>query len=118
MAVTMNAKTYNADSHGVNAEGYAGPAHTMTVKDYLRHIRTAPRPTATFSGVGKTSAKLTRTFTLTGALSPTWDGIFEFTTSVPVGAAGADVDTALNDLGSYIASAPYKLLVKNQQINF
>lgn len=118
MSLTVNAKTYNADSHGVNAEGYAGPAHTMTVKDYIRLLRVAPKPTATFSGVGKTSCKLTRTNTLTGALTPTWDGIYEFSSSVPVGTAGADVDSALNDLGALIASASFKLMVKNQQINF
>lgn len=118
MSLTINAKTYNADSFGVNAVGYAGPAHTVTVKDYAQMSRTAPKPVTTSSGVGRTLAKLTRTHTLAGALEPTRNIIGNFDVACPVGIAGADVDTFLNDMGALIASAAFKAHVKAQQISF
>ncbi len=118
MSLTVNAKTYAGDSFGGNLVGYSGPAHTLSVKDYVKLARTAPKPIATFSGVGRTSAKLTRTLTLTGALSPTHEGILDIGVSIPVGAASADIDTMLNDMGAFLASASFKAHVKAQQINF
>ncbi len=118
MSLTVNAKTYNGDSFGGNIVGYSGPAHTLSIKDYIKLARTAPKPTVSFSGVGRTSAKLTRTLTLTGALSPSHDGILDASVSVPVGAASADIDAMLNDMGAFIASASFKAHVKAQQINF
>lgn len=118
MSLTVSAKTYTADLFAATAVGYIGPAHTVSVKDDVKLSRVAPKPTTTFSGVGRTSAKLTRTLTLTGALTPTWDGILDIQVSVPVGAAGADVDSMLNDFGAFLASASFKLHVKGQQISF
>jgi hypothetical protein len=77
-----------------------------------------PKPTSIFSGVGRTSAKLSRTLTLTGALTPSGVGIVEINVSVPVGAASADIDSLLNDMGAFLASATYKLHVKGQTISF
>lgn len=116
MSLTINAKTFTADSYGVNAVSYFGPAHTMTLADDVRLLRVFPKPTVTFSGVGRTSSKLTRTVTLTGALTATGNIIVEVNVSAPVGTAGADIDSALNDMGSHLASASFKLLVKNLQI--
>jgi hypothetical protein len=118
MALTINAKTYNADSFGANAIGYQGANNTTSVKDYVRLLRVPPKPTSTFSGVGKTSAKMTRTHTLTGALTPTWDAILDVSVTVPVGMASADVDTLLNDMGAFLASATFKTHVKTQQTSF
>jgi hypothetical protein len=117
MALTINAKTYTADSPSPNSVGYSGPAHTVTVKDYTRLSRVAPKPTTTSSGVGRTSAKLTRTLPLTAALEPVRDAILDVAFTMPVGCAGADVDTMLNDFGAFVASATFKLHVKNQMIN-
>lgn len=117
MSLTFNSKTFTADSFGTNAVGYVGPAHTQSVKDDLRIARVLPKPTAVFSGVGRTSAKLTRTLTLTGAETPTGDLIIEVSVSAPVGAAGADLDAAVNDVAALVALAAYKLVVKNQQIS-
>ena len=89
MSLTINAKTFNADSYGVNAVGYFGPAHTMTLADDVRLLRVLPKPTVVFSGVGRTSSKLTRTVTLTGALTTSANLIVEINVSAPVGAAGA-----------------------------
>nr|QDH89588.1 MAG: hypothetical protein H4Bulk462432_000002 [Leviviridae sp.] len=118
MSLTINAKIFTADSFGVNAVGYLGPAHTLTLKDDVRLGRTAPKPTAVFSGVGRTSAKLTRTLTLTAALTTTGDCICDISVSMPVGAASADIDSILNDMGSFLSSASFKTHVKGQQISF
>lgn len=118
MALTINAKTFNADSFAKDAVGYIGTGKTVSVKDDVRLARTAPKASATFSGVGRTQAKMTRTFTLTGALTPTGDAICSIDVSVPVGYAGADVDTLLNDMGAFLASASFKTHVKSQQISY
>lgn len=117
MSLTVNAKSYTADSIAANAVGYVGPAHTFSVKDDLRISRVLPKPTATFSGVARQAFKLTRTHTLTGALSTTGESITEISHSIPVGTSTADVDTICADLGAYIASAAYKTMVKAQVIN-
>jgi len=118
MSLTINAKTYTSDSFQQNAVGYIGSLKTVSVKDDVSLKRTQPKATSVFSGVGRTSAKLTRTLTLTGALTPSSDAIVEISVSVPVGYASADVDSLLNDMGSFLASASFKSHVKAQQINF
>jgi hypothetical protein len=118
MTWTFNSKAFTADGYSNNVVGYLGPAHTLTLKDDLRVGRVLPKPTTTFSGVGRTSAKLSRTLALTGSLTPTGDLIVDIQVSVPVGAASADVDAAMNDMGAALSSANFKLLAKNQQITF
>jgi hypothetical protein len=118
MTASVNAKTYTADNFGQNAVTYSGPSKTLSVLDDLRLGRVQPKPTSTFSGVGRTSAKLSRTLTLTSALTPTGVAIAEISFSVPVGAAGADIDTMCTDLGAYLSSASFKLIAKNLQIAF
>lgn len=118
MALVFNAKTYNADSYQKDIVGYIGAAKTVTVKDDVRMARTAPKQTSTFSGLGRTSAKLTRTFTLTGALTAVGDAIITVDVAVPVGYAAADVDALLNDMGALVSSATFKTHVKSQQITF
>jgi len=118
MSLTVNAKTFTPDSFGVNAVGYIGSGKTVSVKDDVSLKRTAPKATDVFSGVGRTSAKMTRTLTLTGAKTLASDAICEINVSVPVGYASGDVDTLLNDMGAFLASASFKAHVKSQQISF
>lgn len=118
MALSINAKSYTADSFQKDIVAYSGPSNTVSVKDIARLARTAPKPTAAYSGTGRTQAKLTRTLTLTGALTATGDAILEINVGVPVGAASADVDTLLNDMGAYLASADFKTHVKSQKISY
>lgn len=118
MSLTVNAKTYTADAFGSNSVGYIGPAKTASVKDDLILRRTAAKPTSTFSGVARAQAKLTRTLTLTGAKTPTWEAIADVLVSIPVGYTAADVDAICNDLGAWVASADFKSLLKQQKINF
>lgn len=118
MSLTVNAKTYTADSFQQNQIGYIGASKTVTVKDDISLKRTAPKPTSVFSGLGRTEAKLTRTLTLTGALTPTWDARITIGVDVPVGFTAADVDALLNDFGAFLSSATFKSHVKAQQISF
>jgi hypothetical protein len=118
MSLTINAKTFANDSYALNGATYVGTTKTVSVKDDLSLKRTAPKPTDVFSGVGRTTAKLTRTFTLTGAKTLASDAICEINVSVPIGYAGADVDALLNDMGSFLASVFFKTHVKGQQIVF
>jgi hypothetical protein len=118
MSLTINAKTFTADSFQKDSVSYIGSGKTVSVKDDARLSRTAPKPTVTFSGVGRTEAKLTRTRTLTGALTPTADQIITVTVQSPVGVASADVDIDLNDMGAFLASATFKTHVKSQQVTY
>lgn len=118
MPLTVNAKTYTADSFAAGSVSYNGPAKTSSVKDNILLRRTDPKPTATDSGVAHTLCKLTRTNTLTGAKTPTWDMIVKIEVSVPVGSASADIDAALNDLGAFLGSATFKTHVKEPRVNF
>jgi len=118
MSLTINAKTFTADKFGVDAVGYIGPAHTLSILDDVQLSRVAPKPTVVFSGVGRTSTKLTRTLTLTGSLTTSGNAIVQINVSVPVGAASADIDALLNDMGSFLSSASYKSHVKGLQISY
>ncbi|DAD50147.1 TPA_asm: coat protein [ssRNA phage Zoerhiza.4_18] len=118
MSLTINAKTYVADSFQKDIVGYVGPANTVSLKDTMKLARTAPKPSAAFSGVGRTQAKLTRTLSLTGALTSTADAIVDLQAQVPVGVASADVDAICADLSAYVGSAAFKSLLKQQLISY
>lgn len=118
MSLTFNTKTYTADSFQKDQVGYIGAAKTVSVKDDLKVARTAPKPTITFSGNGRTTAKLTRTLTLTGALTTASDAIIECNVSVPVGFTAADIDALLNDFGALVSGADMKTIVKTQKVSF
>jgi len=118
MALTINAKTYNPDSYSKDQIGYIGSLKTVSIKDDVKLARTSPKPTDTFSGLGRTQAKLTRTLTLTGAKTTAGDAILTIDVAVPVGYASGDIDTLLNDMGAFLASASFKTHVKSQQVTF
>ncbi len=118
MTLTVNAKAFSVDTGTANSVNYFGPAHTVSVKDDIRLSRVLPKPTTVFSGVGRTSAKLTRTLTLTGALTSTWDMICDVQITTPVGAASADIDAVMNDMGAFLSSASGKTHVKLQQLSY
>jgi hypothetical protein len=118
MALTIDSQSYVADSFQKDVVLYIGPAKTVSVKDDLKLSRQAPKATSDFSGLARTSCKLTRTLTLTGALTPTADVIVTIDVAVPVGYTAADVDEALDDAGEFLASASFKTHVKSQKISF
>lgn len=116
MAITLNAKAFSADMYKPDAITYFGPAHTGSVKDDLLLGRQASKPTSVFSGVYRSTIQLKRTVTLTGSLTPTGEMTVTVLCTIPVGTAGADVDSILNDLGAGLSGASVKLIAKNQQI--
>lgn len=117
MSMTINTKTFTADSFGVNQVTYDGPAKTVTLKDDLSLKYTAPKPTSTYSGVARSASKLTRTGTLTGSLTPSGDSIIGVETSIPVGTAGADIDALVADFAAYAATSEFLALVKQGKIS-
>lgn len=118
MSLTFNTKTYTGNSYAQDSVEYMGPAKTNSVRDDLVLRKERAKASATFSGVSRTTAKLWRTFTLTGALTPTGEGYVEIPVVIPVGAASADIDAILNDMGALLSSASFKTFVKSQQIAF
>lgn len=118
MSLTINTKPYTPDSSSKDQSVYVGPLRSIAVLDNLVLGRVAPKPVKDFSGVGRSNAKLTRTLNLTGALTLMGDAIIQLGTSVPVGAADADVDALINDFAAYVASDDFKTLVKKQRISF
>lgn len=118
MSLVFNSKTYNPDSYRENQVGYIGAAKTVSIKDDVKLARTAPKPTETFSGLGRTQSKLMRTLNLTGAKTTTGDATITVEVAVPVGFASADVDALLNDMGALVSSASFKEHVKTQKVTF
>lgn len=117
MSLTINTKAYAPDTSPTpDSMRYFGPAKTLTVKDDVTLKRTNAKPSATFSGVTRTETKLVRTLTLTGALSGSGDAIFQLTTSVPVGAATADVEAMLDDLAAWFATSAASDLIQSLTI--
>lgn len=117
MSLSVNTKTYTADSYQKDSVVYVGPLHTVTIKDTMKLARTAPKPTAVFSGVGRAQAKLTRTLALTGTLTSSGDFILDVNAQVPVGFTAADVDAIAADMAAWMATAAFKDLLKKQLIN-
>jgi hypothetical protein len=118
MSLTFNTKTYTADVINGNQVTYNGPANTLSVSDILRLARTAPKPTALYSGNGRFEVKLTRTHTLTGALTPTGNSITSISYSGPVGISGTDADAISNDVGALVSGADFKSMIKTLRVNF
>lgn len=116
MTVTVNTKGYSFDTNPTPDSGrHTGPANTFQVKDYLDLKRVAPKPTSTFAGVGRASAKFVKTVTLGDGSKA--DIIGEASFSVPVGAADVDVDSVRDDLGDFLISSGGGDLVKKHDIN-
>lgn len=118
MSLVFNTKTYTADAFNANSVSYRGPSHTVSVKDILRAARTQAKPTAVYSGNSRFEVKLTRTHTLTGALTPTGDSIITISSSVPVGISSGDADAISNDLGALVSGADYKSMLKQEKISY
>lgn len=117
MALSIGAKSYNADGWGTNSVHFQGPANTISVKDQVIQKKTGPKPTSTFSGMSRFQVKLLRTLTLTGAKTATGESTVDCNFNFPVGCTNADIDAACADLGAYFASAAFKAAVKAGQTN-
>lgn len=118
MPLVFNTKTFTADSYNGNNVGYIGPGKTASVKDDLRLARTAAKATATFSGNSRVEAKLTRTHTLTGALTPTGDSIFRIEVSLPVGISSGDITALKADMAALVGTADFGTLMSAQKVSY
>ena len=119
MTFSVNTLTYTADKFSPDSVGYIGPAHTASVKDQFQLARVAAKPTTLFSGVARSSIKLTRTLTLTGALTPTGEAIIQVSVSIPVGASNAAVEAMCSDVGAFLDTANLgETVAKTQKIVF
>ncbi len=104
MTITINTLAYEEDSSiNPNLVRYVGPANTFASKDLLDLGRTAAKPTPTFAGVARATAKRVKTVTL--ADGSTADAIVRIETSLPVGIAKADADALRDDIGDFAISA-------------
>lgn len=118
MSITVNLKTYEKDTErSPDIIRYQGPAHSLTVNDYLDAKRTAPKPTATFAGVGKASFKLTRTATdgtdpIAGA-----NALLEISSNIPVGMATSEIAALIADAAAWLATASATDLFEKHDIN-
>lgn len=117
MPLTVNAKVYTADGFSSDAVHFQGPAHTINALDTLIQKRYMPKPTPDSSGKSRYLVKLDRTATLTGAIEPRGKNSAEVMFTVAVGTSDADRDALATDLGTYIASAAFKALLKSGQTN-
>lgn len=116
MALTPGALTYTADSYEKDRVGYIGPAATPVVKDFIYLARVAPKPTAVFSGVARFSWKWVITRTLTGALTPTGDAIFELSASIPVGET--NIAALADGIQAQVAEADFDTFLTTGKISF
>lgn len=102
MPITLNTKVYSQDAMlSPNATRYAAAASTLTVPDYLDIKATAPKPTASFGGVQRASAKFHRTVATTGVPNTTGTAIVEISVSIPAGAAQAAAESILDDAADF-----------------
>jgi hypothetical protein len=116
MSITLNANAYANDvARSPDSYRYLGPNNTFGTKDYLDTYRTAPKPTPTFSGVGKAEAKLTRT--LTDGTDEVGNGIISVSTSFPVDADIAEVEAMITDLGTWLLTSSADDLLIGHEIN-
>lgn len=115
MTIVINTKSYDLASATGTATNYRGPTANFMLKDQLALRVTAPKSTATFAGVARSSAKLTRTLTLSDGSSA--DAIVELSASIPARAVKADIDALLSDVSVFAASANGNDLVWKHDTN-
>jgi len=118
MPLSPGAATFTADSYQKDSVEYIGVLKTNSVKDNITLRRTAPKPTPVFSGVARSGLKFVRTLTLTGALTPTADAIFDLSVSLPVGAAPADLATIIALFAAMVGEADFATLATSGKIAY
>jgi hypothetical protein len=110
----LNTRTYMQDRVNPDSVKYVGPANTLSVSDTFEMKRVYPKPTSTFAGVARPTAKRVKTATLNGDAATTAEAILMISGSLPVGMADADITALLADgaafLGSPEAGALFKKL--------
>lgn len=117
MTITLNTLAYNQDAFvSPNKVSYVGPSNTFSAKDQLILGRVAPKPTATFDGVARSSVKRVKTVTLASGAKA--DAIVEVSASLPVGMTQADVNSLRDDVGDFLISADAGTLLWNHDLTY
>lgn len=116
---TINTRTYTQDAVTENAIRYAGPAHTFSQNDLMSASRVYPKAGRNGDlGVARPEFKLTKSVVVNSTTGERKDMILRLSGSIPVGAASADIDAALADLGAVAISTDGKDLFKKLDLNF
>lgn len=113
----LNTRTYTVDRTNPDSVKYVGPANTLSVSDTFEQKRVYPKPTATFAGVARPTAKRVKTVVLNGDAASVADAIINISGSMPVGMADADIDALLADGAAYLGSPEAKALFKKLVVN-
>lgn len=116
MAITLNTLAYAMDTALTpNKVRYVGPSQSTAIKDRLDLGRTDPKPSGTERGYARHEVKRTKTVTCDDAVKR--DVIITVSTSIPVGAADADIDALRDDVGDFVISADCGNLLKKGKVN-
>lgn len=113
----LNTRTYSQDRVNPDSVKYTGPANTLTITDTFEMKRVYPKPTSTFAGVARPTAKRVKTCTLNGDAATTAEAILNIGGSLPVGMADADVDALLADGAAFLGSDQAKALFKKLTVS-
>lgn len=110
MSLTVSTKTYAKARSLPDSIQYNGPANTLSVKDSIEYKRVYPKPTKDFAGVGRPTAKITRT----NALGV--DSMLQVTGSIAVGTTPTEITALVADLISLVGLASFLSLCKDLTI--
>jgi len=117
MSLTLNAKSYTNDvARGSDAYRYLGPLNTASFADYVDLYRTAASNVDNGTAKSKSRLKLTRSAT-DGTSQLATDLILDLGCSIPAGTASAEIDSLIDDVAAFVATAAFKNLVKSHIIN-
>jgi hypothetical protein len=116
MSISVNSKTYNFDTT-INRDlvQYDGPANTISIKDILQARRSRSAATTDFSGMARSSIKLTRT--VTDGTDVVGDAIVEISVAFPVDGQASEHQAMLDDLGAWAVTASATGLFLEHDIN-
>jgi hypothetical protein len=116
MPLTIDTDTYENDvARTPDLMRYTGPAHTLSVNDYVDLGRTAPKPTADYAGKGRARFKIVRNST--DGTDSLGDAIIDINVSFPVGMQSTEQDAIINDVATWFATTSAQDLFKDGDIN-
>lgn len=115
MPLTINTRSYTADTQATNAWIYRDANATAAQPSTLKLGRTPAKPTSDFAGVTKAEAKVSKTPMVGGKALP---ALIRAESSVPVGTLDADVDLMIADFRSFVAGAAFADLIKKGSIYY
>lgn len=117
MPITVNTVAFTQDSFQTpNKVQYTSPSHNFSEKDMLTLARTAPKPTATYKGVGRFEVKRTKTVTVADGSQK--DALVTLNVAFPVGISDADADALVDDVGDWIITAEGKGALRKHDLTF